>query len=101
MVARSRVGVKLPATGIPDSVEGILARVAIGEGDGVTLGAAELVGVGLAVGVGVGVGEAVGVGVGLGVGLGVLVAPEGVDSKPGSPSAACTVNVRLRLLKNP
>lgn len=72
MVARTKVGVKLPASGTPDSVEGMLARV----GDGVE------------VGVVVGVGDGLGDGVGLGVCVGVGVLPDGVDSKPRPSSAA-------------
>jgi hypothetical protein len=97
ILARSKVGVKLPATGIPDSVDGMLARV----GDGV----AEVVGtgdgVGVAVLVGDGDGDGVGDAVGEGEGDGVDVEPEGVDSNPGSPSAAETVNVLVRLRKKP
>ena len=82
MVASKKVGVKLPATGTPDSVDGMLTRVGVGVGEG--LGDEEGVEVGLAVGDGDGVGE----GVGDGVGLGVAVEPEGVDSKLSPSSAA-------------
>lgn len=82
MVARTKVGVKLPATGIPDSVEGMLIRVGVGLGEEVGVGD------GLGEGEGLGEGDGLGDGDGLGVGDGVVVVPEGVDSNPGSPSAA-------------
>lgn len=94
------VGVKLPALGIPDSVEGILALVGAGDAVEVAVG----VDVGLFVGAGVGEGEAVGLLVGLAVGLADVVGatpPDGVDSKLGSPSAACTIKVLLKLRRNP
>ena len=72
------MGVKLPATGIPDSVDGMLT-LSVGFG----------VGLGLRVGVevGDGVGEGDGVGLRVGDGDGIVV-PEGVASKAGSFSAA-------------
>lgn len=83
----------LPAVGIPDSVDGMLALVGVGE----------LVGDMAGVGVGLVVGEMVGVAVGLTVGLAeaVGVLPDGVDSKLGSPSAAWTIKVLLRLRSSP
>lgn len=80
---------------MPDSVEGMLILVGVGVGDELGLGVAD------GDGDGDGLGDGLGLGDGEAVGIGVAVDPDGVDSKPGSPAAACTTKVLVSSLKKP
>jgi hypothetical protein len=90
-------GVISPATGVPESVAGILIRgvdVGVGIGDGVVDG------FGVTVAVGDGLGDLVVFGVATGVGAGVMVA-DGVDSKEGPPVLADTTKFLVKVLNIP